>query len=102
MAYKIQKTEEEWKEILSPEQFRILREKGTERPFTGQYYLNKETGIYECHACGNEIFHSSAKYDSGCGWPSPRSLWRVSVKQRASARRRPRIAQGRLAGAQPT
>lgn len=68
--YEIQKPESEWQEILDPDSFHVLREKGTERPFTGQYYLNKDSGIYECKACGNEIFHSSKKYDSGCGWPS--------------------------------
>lgn len=69
-TYEVQKPEEDWRQELDQEAYRVLREKGTERPFTGQYYLNKETGIYECRACGNEIFHSSAKYDSGCGWPS--------------------------------
>jgi peptide-methionine (R)-S-oxide reductase len=69
-VYPVQKEETEWQEILDPHSYHVLREKGTERPFTGQYYLNKDTGIYECRACGNEIFHSSKKYDSGCGWPS--------------------------------
>jgi len=69
-SYTIQKPEEEWKEELDSTSYHVLREKGTERPFTGEYYLNQDTGIYECKACGNEIFHSSAKYDSGCGWPS--------------------------------
>lgn len=68
--YEIQKNEDEWKEKLDGESYRVLRKKGTERPFSGKYNLNKETGIYECKACGNEIFHSAAKYDSGCGWPS--------------------------------
>ncbi len=68
--YEINKSDSEWKERLDAQSFHVLREKGTERPFTGQYYLNKETGIYECKACGNPIFHSSKKYDSGCGWPS--------------------------------
>ena len=68
--YEVEKNEEEWKEILDPQSYKVLREKGTERPFTGQYNLNKDTGIYECKACGNEIFHSSKKFDSGCGWPS--------------------------------
>ncbi|WP_163378703.1 peptide-methionine (R)-S-oxide reductase MsrB [Cyclobacterium sp. SYSU L10401] len=63
-------SEEEWKQRLDPESYRVLRQKGTERAFTGEYYLNKSTGIYECKACGNEIFHSKDKYDSGCGWPS--------------------------------
>lgn len=69
-TFPIQKAESEWQAELDPISYHVLREKGTERPFTGQYYLNKDTGIYECKACGNEIFHSSAKYDSGCGWPS--------------------------------
>ena len=68
--YEIQKNEQDWKKDLDSDSYHVLREKGTERPFTGQYYLNNETGIFECKACGNEIFHSSKKYDSGCGWPS--------------------------------
>jgi len=66
----IQRTEEEWKKILTPEQYHVLREKGTDRPFTGKYYLNKEKGIYNCAACGNELFSSDMKFDSECGWPS--------------------------------
>ncbi len=66
----IEKTEDEWKKELTPEQYQVLREKGTERPFTGKYYLNKEKGIYVCGACGNELFTSEMKFDSGCGWPS--------------------------------
>lgn len=69
-VYPLQKSEEEWQKELDSISYHVLREKGTERPFTGAYYLNKDSGIYECKACGNEIFHSSAKYDSGCGWPS--------------------------------
>ena len=67
---KITKSEEEWKKDLSPEQYHILREKGTERPFTGKYYLHKEKGVYVCAACGNELFKSDTKFDAGCGWPS--------------------------------
>lgn len=63
-------TEEEWKEKLSPEQYHILREKGTEQPFTGKYYANHESGMYECAACGHPLFSSTAKFDSGTGWPS--------------------------------
>jgi methionine-R-sulfoxide reductase len=66
----INKTEEEWKKELSPDKYNVLREKGTEAPFTGKYYLNKEKGIYVCGACGNELFTSDMKFDSGCGWPS--------------------------------
>lgn len=68
--FPVKKDEQEWKENLDPETYHVLRQKGTERPYSGQYYLNKETGIYECSGCGNEIFHSRHKYDSGCGWPS--------------------------------
>jgi peptide-methionine (R)-S-oxide reductase len=67
---KATKTEDEWKKILSEEQFNILRNKGTERAFTGKYYLHKEKGIYVCAACGAELFSSDTKFDSGCGWPS--------------------------------
>jgi len=64
------KSEEQWKNLLSPEQYRVLREKGTEAPFTGKYYLNKEKGVYVCAACGNELFTSDMKFESSCGWPS--------------------------------
>jgi len=67
---KIKKSEEEWKKKLTPEQFRVLREKETEAPFTGKLLKNKEKGIYVCAACENELFSSKTKYDSGCGWPS--------------------------------
>jgi peptide-methionine (R)-S-oxide reductase len=66
----INRTDEEWKEVLSPEQYYILREKGTERPFTGKFNLHKEKGVYVCAACGNELFSSEAKFDAHCGWPS--------------------------------
>jgi peptide-methionine (R)-S-oxide reductase len=68
--YSIQKSEQEWQDQLDPLSYQVLRQKGTERPFTGAYTLNKETGIYSCKGCGNPIFHSDFKYDSGCGWPS--------------------------------
>jgi peptide-methionine (R)-S-oxide reductase len=64
------KTEEEWKKELSPEQFRILREKGTERAFTGEFWDHHDIGTYSCAACGQELFQSDSKFDSGCGWPS--------------------------------
>lgn len=66
----IQKTDKEWREILTPEQYWVTREKGTERPFTGKYYRHKDEGKYLCVACGNELFGSETKYESGSGWPS--------------------------------
>ncbi|MDX1542504.1 MAG: peptide-methionine (R)-S-oxide reductase MsrB [Christiangramia sp.] len=68
--YKIEKTEEEWKKELSPEQYRILREKGTEAPHSGKYNLHFDKGIYKCAACGEQLFESDSKFESGCGWPS--------------------------------
>ena len=68
--YKVKKSDEEWKQILTPVEFQILREKGTEYAFTGEYYKHKEKGTYVCAGCGNELFTSESKYDSGCGWPS--------------------------------
>lgn len=59
-----------WKEKLSPEQYRVLRKKGTERAFTGKLYKNEEDGSYECAGCGHKLFGSDVKYDSDCGWPS--------------------------------
>jgi peptide-methionine (R)-S-oxide reductase len=70
MADKIEKTDEEWRQQLTPEQFAIARKKGTERAFTGKYYDFHDVGIYKCICCGNELFSSDTKYDSGCGWPS--------------------------------
>lgn len=63
-------TEEEWRVRLNPEQFRVLRQAGTERAFTGKYVNTEESGTYRCAACGNVLFDSSCKYHSGCGWPS--------------------------------
>lgn len=67
---KIEKTEAEWRAELTPEQYRILREHGTERAFTGELLGRKEPGTYRCAACGQPLFRSDAKYDSGSGWPS--------------------------------
>jgi peptide-methionine (R)-S-oxide reductase len=70
MEDKVVKTEEDWKKELNPEQYHVLREKGTERAFTGKYYDYDEEGVYKCAACGEELFSSKTKFDSGCGWPS--------------------------------
>ena len=66
----IEKSEQEWREELTPEQYRVLREKGTETPFSGEYDHVFEPGTYRCAGCGAELFDSDAKYDSGCGWPA--------------------------------
>ncbi len=70
MADKIVKTPKEWKEVLTPEQFEVCINKGTEPPFTGKYYNSKEKGTYKCVCCGETLFKSDTKYDSGSGWPS--------------------------------
>lgn len=67
---KIKKTEQEWRELLSPEEYLICRQKGTERAFTGAYNACKEQGVYHCKCCGKALFESATKYDSGSGWPS--------------------------------
>ena len=67
---KVEKSEQEWRQQLTSEQFEITRRKGTERPFTGKYVDTKEDGTYCCVACGNELFSSDTKFDSGTGWPS--------------------------------
>ena len=80
---KFEKSDEEWREHLSPEQYRITREAGTEAPFTGPYVDNKEEGMYRCVACGTELFDSDTKFDSGTGWPSftePANLEHVELR----------------------
>jgi len=71
---KIFKSDEEWKKMLTPEEYHVLRERGTEQPFTGPLLDTKEPGVYICAACGNELFSSNTKYHSGSGWPS---FWEV-------------------------
>lgn len=70
MVEKLERSEKEWRESLTPEQFHVLREKGTERAFMGKYFKHKEKGVYLCAGCGNELFSSKDKYESGTGWPS--------------------------------
>ena len=67
---KINKSDDEWRKELTPEQYEVTRKKGTERAFTGKFYDHKESGVYRCVCCGAELFESDTKYDSGCGWPS--------------------------------
>jgi len=66
----VERSDQEWRELLTPDQYAVLRRKGTEPPFTGKYTYSKEEGVYRCAACGNELFRSDAKFDSGTGWPS--------------------------------
>ena len=80
---KVEKTDEEWRQQLSPEEYEVTRRGGTERPFTGRYWDNHEDGMYRCVACGNELFSSDTKFDSGTGWPSftePKNLENVELR----------------------
>ncbi|MCH2044334.1 MAG: peptide-methionine (R)-S-oxide reductase MsrB [Saprospiraceae bacterium] len=67
---KVEKTEQEWKAQLNDLEYYVLRQAGTERPFTGEYYKHEEKGVYSCKACGHDLFESTHKFHSGCGWPS--------------------------------
>lgn len=70
MAEQVKKSDEEWKKSLDAQEYHVLREKGTERPFTGKYHAEKSKGVYRCRGCGAELFSSDTKFDSGTGWPS--------------------------------
>ena len=79
MPDKIVKSDAEWRQQLTPEQYRVARQKGTEPPFTGQYNDFKEKGVFQCACCGSELFNSETKYDSGSGWPS---FWAPAAEER--------------------
>jgi peptide-methionine (R)-S-oxide reductase len=70
MSQKVSRSDAEWRKLLTPEQYHILREHGTERAFTGEYHATKDAGLYKCAACGASLFKSDTKFDSGTGWPS--------------------------------
>jgi peptide-methionine (R)-S-oxide reductase len=93
MGYKVEKSDEEWRAELSDEEYQVLRQAATERPFTGEYTDTKTVGLYSCRACGTELFRSETKFDSHCGWPSfydPADTDAVETRQDTSLPGRPR------------
>jgi peptide-methionine (R)-S-oxide reductase len=76
MGHRVEKTDSEWREALTPEQYRVCRQKGTEPAFAGRYYASKEPGTYRCACCGEPLFNSGEKFDSGTGWPS---FWQAAA-----------------------
>ena len=93
MTYPVQKTDEQWRQELSREEYAVLRQAGTERPFTGEYNDTTTEGVYSCRACGHELFRSDTKFDSHCGWPS------FYAPERGGQRRADRGPQPRACGA---
>jgi peptide-methionine (R)-S-oxide reductase len=70
MSYEVERTDAQWREVLNPQEFQVLRQAGTERAFTGALLNEERPGTYTCRACGNELFNATTKFDAGCGWPS--------------------------------
>ncbi|WP_441249825.1 peptide-methionine (R)-S-oxide reductase MsrB [Kitasatospora sp. McL0602] len=102
MSYEIEKTDAEWRAELSPEEYHVLREAGTERPFVGEYTDTKTVGVYSCRACGSELFSSETKFESHCGWPSyyaPLAEDRVQyIEDTSAGMRRVEVRCGRCGG----
>ncbi|TDC12656.1 peptide-methionine (R)-S-oxide reductase [Streptomyces sp. 8K308] len=94
MGYKVEKSDEEWRAQLTDEEYQVLRQAGTERAFTGEYTDTKTVGVYNCRACGAELFRSATKFESHCGWPSfydPASTDAVETREDRSLPGRPRV-----------